>query len=48
MPAVNPKIAEEFHLYLEKAIHEKQPNLIATEMVQDLQPAVDLIRKKWR
>ena len=46
--AVSAKTAEEFHTHLENAMHEKGPKLIEAEMVQDLQPAVDLIRKKRR
>ena len=46
--AVSARTSKLFHAHLNNAMHEKWPKLIEAEMVQVLQPAVELIRKKRR
>jgi acetolactate synthase I/II/III large subunit len=45
VPASRATTAEEFHKQFEVAMDTKGPRLIEAQIVQNIQPMIDLIRK---
>ncbi len=45
MSASRATTAEQFHQHLERALAEKGPHLIEAQVVQNIQPMIDLVRK---
>ncbi len=45
VPATRATTAEEFHKQFEAALGSMGPHLIEAQVVQDIQPVVDLVRK---